>query len=170
MLSNPTCHSHVDHSLGNAVFNHAAVGGISSDVVQEGNQLHSDVFGVQLVAGGGSEGQVLPSVTAGRPAQGRAREPARGFALHRGPMAAVLHLHHGHAEGFGRENRERVKTRQVVGTKYLTSLPIPGISRLPAAWQHSTAWSQAKNRLRQRALYRLGCGRMSTRDPRTPRT
>lgn len=106
VLSSPTCHSDVDHSLGNAVFNHAGVGGISSDVVQEGNHLQSDVFRVQLVAGVGSEGQVLPSVTTGHPVHSRAREPARGFALQRVPMAAVLHLHHGHAEGFGKEGKQ----------------------------------------------------------------
>lgn len=59
-------------------------------------------------------GQVLPSV--GYPVHGREREPAWGFALQCVPMATVLHLHHGDAEGFGRENRERVKTRQVIGT------------------------------------------------------
>lgn len=103
---NPTCHSDVDHSLGNAVFNHAGVGGISSDVVQEGNHLHSDVFRVQLVAGVGSVGQVLPSVTTGCPEHGKGREPAWGFTLQRVPTAAALHLHHGDAEGFGKENRE----------------------------------------------------------------
>lgn len=171
-MLNLTCHSDVAHSLGNAVFNHAGVGGISSDIVQEGNHPHSDVFRVQLIAGVGSVGQVFPGVTVGRPAHGRAREPARGCALQRVPTAAALHLHHGDAEGFGRENRERVKTRQVLGTGHEIpncSCQLPGISRLRLL--SVTALPVAKPRTgSDRALYRLGHGRMTTGDLRTPRT
>lgn len=169
---NPTCHSDVAHSLGNAVFNHAGVGGISSDIVQEGNHPHSDVFRVQLIAGVGSAGQMFPGVTVGRPAHGRAREPAWGRALQRVPMAAALHLHHGDAEGFGRENRERVKTRQVIATGH----EIPNCSCQSQVFLgflllSITALPVAKPKTgSDRALYRLGHGRMTTGDLRTPRT
>lgn len=53
VVLNPTCHFDVACSLGNVVFNHTGVGGISSNVVQKGNHFQSDVFSIQLIAGVG---------------------------------------------------------------------------------------------------------------------
>lgn len=102
MLLNPTCHLDVACGLGNAVFNHAGVGGVSGNVMQQGDHLQGDVFGVQLVAGVGSPGQALPRVAVGCPVHGGSREPPRRFALQRVPAAAVLHLDIWGAEGWGR--------------------------------------------------------------------
>lgn len=113
MVLNSTCHFDVACSLGNVVFNHAGVGGVSGNVVQKGNHFQRDVFSIQLVAGVGNMRQVLPGVAVGCPAHGGSREPARCFALQRVPTAAVLHVDFGGAEGFGREKGERVRKRSM---------------------------------------------------------
>lgn len=114
MVLNPTCHLDVACGLGDAVFNHAGVGGVSGNVMQQGDHLQGDVFGVQLVAGVGSPGQALPRMAVGCPVHGGSREPPRRFALQRVPAAAVLHLDIWGAEGWGRETgRERKQTHVV---------------------------------------------------------
>lgn len=92
-------------------------------------------------------GQMLPSVTVGCTVHSRAREQVKAFTLQCVPMA-VVHLHHGDAEGFGRDNRERVKTRQVIET----GQEIPNCIyqfQVFLGCLHSTACSQATNWLRQ---------------------